>query len=73
MPRSVSEGKICEPVLIKKLYPISATLYEEELHVFIFKGISLKGGGRIFQHSNQVSNTYFHELLGGFQFLKINK
>ena len=25
----------------------------------------LKGGGRILQHPNQVSNAYFYELLGG--------
>ena len=27
----------------------------------------LKGGGRIFKHLNYVSNTYFHELLGGLK------
>ena len=32
---------------------------------------NLKGGGRIFHHSNQVSNTNIHELLGGFP-IKIN-
>ena len=28
---------------------------------------TLKGGGRILQHSHQVSNTYFHILLGGLK------
>ena len=32
----------------------------------------LKGGGRILQNSNQVSNTYFHKLWGGFQMVSLN-
>ena len=39
---------------------------------FTFNIVTLNGGGRIFQHSNQVLNTYFHDPLFVFS-SKINK
>ena len=41
--------------------------YDKLWNNISYSTLPLNGGGRILQHSNQVSNIYFHELMGGFQ------
>ena len=52
-------------ILVTDLYWCCPARFISRLRVTLH--ITLKGGCRVLQHSNRVSNTYFHKLLGGFQ------